>query len=446
MQRQQSGSRGRTNARGNASANAANAPPQRLRGTCCETLRETRAAPRWFWLSLLWLNSVLRTFGLAFFSPCLSKMLPSPTQIRSTRTTTTTTTTKLLGGGFHISPTPLHQDMISAAEHLSEDMTEQIRKIIGMENEQHYDRKKRARGGRPPLPAGAWAPPTLKDVCVCVFGLGDIGCPLVDVLVRSGLRNFLLVDKGHVRQADLICDVLQPAFLRHSKSQAVKLAMMQLDHTLSIESMRFDILARDGTTTLHRALLSSDIHTVQTGKDGGGDGGGGGGGGGGPGYKRKKIDLMVCCVRSREVRTSILHVCKSLSIPMMAVRSLEKSGVGVDLGTQGTVEFVLPKMSKLYEPRERGGAAGGDGRADSGEGGNNGGENSNGGGGRGATAVPAGFTPVSAKLEPLGLMLAGIGANALLRVIMGEEVPTFLRYNMLTGTTSTRLPRQSETK
>ena len=53
--------------------------------------------------------------------------------------------------------------------------------------------------------------------------------------------------------------------------------------------------------------------------------------------------------------------------------------------------------------------------------------------------------PVCGRLsDGLGqrrLMLAGIGANELLRVIMGQEVPAFLRYNMLTGTTSTRLPR-----
>ena len=84
-------------------------------------------------------------------------------------------------------PPPLRlRNMITAAEQQSEDMIEQIRKIIRMENEIQHDREKQARGGRSPLAPGSWAPPALKDVCVCVFGMGAIGSLLVDMLVRSG--------------------------------------------------------------------------------------------------------------------------------------------------------------------------------------------------------------------------------------------------------------------
>ena len=130
-----------------------------------------------------------------------------------------------------------------------------------------------------------------------------------------------------------------------------------------------------------------------------------GGGGGGLGYRRKKIDIMICCVKSKEVRAAVLAVCKSLSIPMMAVRSLEKRSGGLNKGAQGTVEFVLPTESKLFEPKERARSRGrGAGSKINGSGGSDssGGEvKANCRGEERTSSVATPNTRISAKLEPL---------------------------------------------
>lgn len=337
---------------------------------------------------------------------------------------------------------PRFRDMIEAAKQLSEDMTVQIRSLLRIENEQNLARARKARGGRAPLAASAWVPPSIKDVCISVIGLGHIGAPIVDLLVRSGLRNMLLIDCDIVRNSDMICGVMKPAYLNHSKAQAVKLAMLRLDEKLSVESMTFNLLDAEGASTLHHSLLTSDINdfanltedkTYKTFSTGDGRDTNSKA----ALYRRKKINLVVCCVKSSEVRSVVMNVCRTLSIPMIAVRVLETSPsqAGSSLNSshaQGTVEFVLPNESKLFEPKDdkrekTEGTAGNDAAKASRE-------------------VPRnifGEPPrnISAKLEPLGPMLAGIAANEILRVIMGHEVPTFLRYDFSTGMTSTRLPK-----
>ena len=337
---------------------------------------------------------------------------------------------------------PRFRDKITSAMQLSEDMTVQIRNLLRIETENDLARARRARGGRAPVSASAWVPQTMKDVCICTIGLGHIGAPFVDLLVRSGLRHLLLIDCDVVHNSDMICGVMKPAFLNHSKAQAVKIAMLQLDEKVSVESMTFNLLDPDGASTLHRALLASDINDSANlmedqhekpfpngdGRDNNAKA---------AFHRRKKVNLVVCCVKSPDVRAVVMSVCRSLSIPMMAVRVLESSlihtGTTMDSSSaQGTVEFVLPNESKLFEPKDSRREKPGDGA------GNNESQNSR--------REPRGIEDeahrkMSAKLEPLGPMLAGIAANEILRVIMGDEVPTFLRYDFATGMTSTRLPK-----
>ena len=180
--------------------------------------------------------------------------------------------------------------------------------------------------------------------------------------------------------------------------------------------------------------------------------------------KRKKVDLVVCCIRSGSVRTNILEVCKSLNIPMVAIRVLggggdAEGGSSRMRSKQGTVEFVLPRESKLYEPKEKGefvspsasareqiksnAAAAGGREIDR-------------NGHKEYVRGSGGGTPISNKVQPLGLLLAGLGANAIIKVIGsgsfgsskrngssgGSGVPSFLRYDLSTGETSNRLPKK----
>ena len=73
----------------------------------------------------------------------------------------------------------------------------------------------------------------------------------------------------------------------------------------------------------------------------GGDDDGGGSAGVVPMYgKREKIDVVACYCRQREVREKVWAVCKSLNIPLVAMRVLNSSD-SKDSSEQGTVEFVL---------------------------------------------------------------------------------------------------------
>ena len=371
------------------------------------------------------------------------------------------------------SPTPITpsanvpklRELILAAEELTQEMTQQVKQILKHEWTMAHDNYKKqslpgttaatgstssTAGFRPPPHPAAWVTPReLKDISIAVVGLGQIGAPLCDLLVRSGLRKLIVYDHGYVQKSDIACDVYKPAFVGHSKSQAVQLACFQLDNTLHVEAYVMKINNQDGTLSrFHHSLLTpafigqhhpdDKTGSKKTGrrretyeeeqsrrqrkkKDG-------------STYldmeKRKKIDLVVCCINASDARSDILHVCKSLNIPMLAIRILNSSSSGNITSKQGTVEFVLPRESKLYEPKQES-----DGRV-----------------AKGTRNEMDNFdSVVSNKVQPLGLLLAGLGANEIIKVISanwggegesGGGVPSFLRYDLSTGETSHRLPKR----
>ena len=371
------------------------------------------------------------------------------------------------------SNTPSLRTLISDAEEVTKDMTKQVRELLQHEYSSKQEHLKMQSKGRPPPHPASWVTPrTLKDINVAIIGLGHIGAPLTDLLARSGLRRFILFDKGMVRQSDIVCDVYKPSMVGHSKVQACQLNLFRLDRTLHVEAYVLDITKQEDVERFHRCLLAPGFTTPGSHKINIGVGGGGGrgrgnddlfntGGGGAVASmekfidvdKRKKIDLVLCCCARTEARGSIFSVCKSLNIPMVAMRVLGGQGKGnISNKEQGTIEFVLPRESRLYEPKltaqqkeleavrketERLSPKDSSSRR-RGRNGGSGGDGSGGGGGSGME----GFDAVSNKVQPLGLALCGIGLNIILKIIRGKEVPSFLRYDLSNGETSTRLPRR----
>ena len=156
---------------------------------------------------------------------------------------------------------------------------------------------------------------------------------------------------------------------------------------------------------------------------------------------------MICCCTEKDTRTNVLEVCKSLNIPLVAIRVLPGE-------QQGTVEFVLPRESRLYEKNVGNGNSNGKnknkiqpsaGSVESRSRSRNSPVQSkqkekerN----RALGSIMLSQKQVSNKVRPLGLMLSGLGVNEILNIIHNKSVPTFLRYDTISGETSTRLPKK----
>ena len=397
----------------------------------------------------------------------------------------------------YLSNLPKLRDLIKTAEEQTRDMTVQVRQLLKLnwstqhERERELEKNKHKQSKKNdthrPLPNPlTWIPREIRDVSLAVIGLGQIGAPLCDLLIRSGIRKLVLLDRGTVRPADLVCDLYKPAMVGHSKVQAVQLSLFQLDQTLHLEAYKLDVLNQNDIERLHRNLLGPE-YTQKGGKieKKGGNREGSGGGtdvndldkkhkhkNGIDGSvvtalsktieryldieKRKKIDIMICCCTEKDTRTNVLEVCKSLNIPLVAIRVLPGE-------QQGTVEFVLPRESRLYEKNVGNGNGTSTGKN----------KDMKGAGGtkiqpsagsvasrsrsrnspvqskqkekernRALGSIMLSQKQVSNKVRPLGLMLSGLGVNEILNIIHNKSVPTFLRYDTISGETSTRLPKK----
>jgi hypothetical protein len=368
----------------------------------------------------------------------------------------------------HQTNIPKLRDLILAAEEVTLEMTQQVKQILkhdwSVEYDNYCSKSKSGNTGssssssssgstkgantskrQPPHPSAWVTPRNLKDLSIAVVGLGQIGAPLCDILVRSGLRELIVYDRCLVQHSDIACGVYKPSFVGHSKSQAVQLSCFQLDNTIHVEAYTMEINSnKDKNNTLsrfHQSLLAPEFIGSKKNDDwferkiSGNDGSGMSGDANddeeairnrkrkdGSSYldmeKRKKVDLVACCVGSTEVRSSILHVCKSLNVPMVAIRILNSSNNNGVASKQGTVEFVLPRESKLYEPKKE----------------------------EQRTEKNNHQSSISNKVQPIGLLLAGLGANEIIKVISSDGnnggVPSFLRYDSKTGETSHRLPKR----
>jgi|ERR1051326_3408871 molybdopterin/thiamine biosynthesis adenylyltransferase len=74
----------------------------------------------------------------------------------------------------------------------------------------------------------------LRDKKVCIVGCGSIGSALADMLVRSGVEHFTLIDSDEFSQENLARHVLTPRALDKNKADALSHHLMSVNPSVYV--------------------------------------------------------------------------------------------------------------------------------------------------------------------------------------------------------------------
>ena len=82
----------------------------------------------------------------------------------------------------------------------------------------------------------------LENSSVTIFGLGGLGCSILQILVRSGVKNFYLYDKGKINPSDIGRQTLYALNdIGKSKTKTTSSKLMEINPECQITCIDLDI-------------------------------------------------------------------------------------------------------------------------------------------------------------------------------------------------------------
>jgi len=133
----------------------------------------------------------------------------------------------------------------------------------------------------------------ISTFAVAIVGLGGIGAPLAEMLVRSGIGKLVLFDMKNVQPSDLNRMFYRPEHVGLSKTQACKATLNSINPNVFVETYAMDVTAEGAQELILEKLRGAGCESGDA------------------------LDLIVSCVDNRDARLAVHEVRKELCLEWM---------------------------------------------------------------------------------------------------------------------------------